>query len=295
MKKSNKRLGRGLSGLMRGSGVQPAQETDAVSVVNLPVDSIENNPAQPRKDFNHEKLEELSLSIKNNGILQPLIIAGSKNAKTGMYTLVAGERRLKAAAIAGIDTVPCIIREANDRQMREWSIMENIQRADLNPMERAEAYNEYINRFGVTQEEISEKLGIPRSSITNHLRLLELETETKKLITEGKLSFGHAKILASLTGEKNRQVALAKKTAREALSVRALEKALAREDGKKLDKQDNKTPVYITDMENQLTEASGTRVKLKPGKKKNTGRIVIEYYSLDDFDRITQVIGLKEH
>ena len=295
-----KRLGKGLSGLMRGSStIRPAtgheeKPTSSGNTVDLAISSIKSNPSQPRKNFDTEKLEELCQSIKHNGIIQPLIVTRSKDDEGGGYTLVAGERRLKAAAAAGLNAVPCVVREANEQQMHEWAIIENIQRADLNPVERAVAYREYIDRFSATQESISERLGVPRSSIANHLRLLELEQETKELVADGKLSFGHAKILAALTGAEDveRQVALARKVAESDMSVRDLEKAMAAVRPEGAAKRE-KVP-YVVDMENQLTEALGTRVTLRTGKKKHTGKIIIEYYSLDDFDRIANILGLDE-
>jgi len=295
-----KRLGKGLSGLMRGSSAirsatgHEEKPTSSGNTVDLAISSIKSNPSQPRKTFDTEKLEELCQSIKHNGIIQPLIVTRSKDDEGGGYTLVAGERRLKAAAAAGLNAVPCVVREANEQQMHEWAIIENIQRADLNPVERAVAYREYIDRFSATQESISERLGVPRSSIANHLRLLELEQETKELVADGKLSFGHAKILAALTGAEDveQQVTLARKVAESDMSVRDLEKAMAAARPEGPAKRE-KVP-YVVDMENQLTEALGTRVTLRTGKKKHTGKIIIEYYSLDDFDRIANILGLNE-
>lgn len=301
-----KRLGRGLQGLLRGSGGPPAtaaadtQPTEVSLARELPIDLIDENPFQPRKDFDREKLEELSRSIAGEGILQPLIVTESIRKESDRYTLVAGQRRLKAAAMAGLRVVPCMIRAADERQLREWALVENIQRADLNPIERAEAYREYINRFDATQEEISARLGVARSSVANYLRLLELAEECRKLVAEGTLSFGHAKVLASLADPEqvDRQVALAKKAVVDDLSVRALEKLIAegteKEKGglKKDGDGKKKKPPYVLDMENRLTELLGTRVSLRPGKKNNTGQIVIEYYSLDDFDRIAGALGL---
>lgn len=291
--------------MLRGSGGSPAtaaadaQPTGDPLARELPIDLIDNNPYQPRKDFDREKLEELSRSIESEGILQPLIVTESIRKESDRYTLVAGQRRLKAATMAGLRVVPCMIRAAGERQLREWALVENIQRADLNPIERAEAYREYINRFDATQEEISAKLGVPRSSVANYLRLLELAEECRKLVAEGTLSFGHAKVLASLAGPEqvDRQVALAKRAVGEELSVRALETLVAEGAEKKGEaKKDRdgqkKKPPYVLDMENRLTELLGTRVSLRPGKKNNTGKIVIEYYSLDDFDRIAAALGL---
>ena len=303
-KKTKRSLGKGLSGMIRGASSRPRPhetqnkqpETKAGSAIEISIKDITSNPYQPREVFDHEKLEDLSVSIQSNGILQPLIVT---KAEDGKYSLIAGERRLKAATMAALDTVPCIIRDADKKQMQEWAIIENIQRADLNPIEKARAYHDYINNFDATQKNISERLGVPRSSIANHLRLLELEEETQHLVASGFISFGHAKILASLSGpNKKLQIELAKLIVTKDMSVRDLEKKMVHltqenEATETKEKSKNTKAPYIRDLENQLTETLGTRVKIKPGKKKNSGKILIEYYSLDDFDRLGAIFGVE--
>jgi len=314
---SRPRLGRGLSSLIPSSvalgqvddsyrpaattsgpseptGKTPAQIPSAPQ--EIPVDQIAANPFQPRADFPDHELGELADSIARQGILQPLIVAISSDTSTGCaYTVVAGERRLRAARRAGLHTVPCVVRSATRQQMLEWALVENIQRSDLNPVERAHAYQQYIDRFGLTQADAAERLGKPRTTVTNHLRLLDLDESVQDMIRQGRLSFGHSKVLASITGPRERRLALARRAAGGKLSVRQLERLVAA-GGTGEEPKARKSPLkapYIRDMEQQLTEAVGTQVSINPSRAKNAGRIVVEYYSLDDFDRIASRLGLR--
>ena len=314
---SRPRLGRGLSSLIptsvalgqvddsyqpAGTGTgssEPSGKTSAhlpSGPQEIPVDQIEANPFQPRKDFPDHELGELADSITRQGILQPLIVARSSDPASGCaYTLVAGERRLRAARRAGLHAVPCVVRTASGQQMLEWALVENIQRSDLNPVERADAYQQYIDRFGLTQADAAERLGKPRATVTNYLRLLDLAGDIQEMIRRGQLSFGHAKVLASISGSPDRQLALARKAAGGKISVRQLEQLVAAGPTGESPRS-RKAPVkapYIRDMEQQLTEAVGTQVSISPSKAKNAGRIVVDYYSLDDFDRIASRLGLR--
>ena len=313
-KDKKRRLGRGLNSLIKGAGVKKEtkktieitpepQKTVVQEIIGTPIeiniDSIQANPYQPRKEFNKSELGELTLSIKNDGIIQPLIVVRSPEGADIEFTLIAGERRLRASRDAGLETVPCIIKQADEKQMVEWAIIENIQRADLNPIERALAYKDYMDRFNLSQKQVAQQMGQSRASIANHLRIIDLSQEVKQLVATELLSFGHAKVLASLAGCENegRQVSLARRVVAERLSVRKLEalvsqKTITEENapvGKKIKKQ--KSP-HVKDIEQKLAEITGTRVDIMPGKAKNTGKIVIEYYNLDDFDRISGAIGL---
>lgn len=319
--KAAPRLGRGLSGLISNS-VKAAQEEgvykrqvlseqeDAQAgsarqtrlvggAVGIRVDDISANPYQPRRDFKESDLAELADSISQQGIIQPLIVVKSQDPSINSpYVLIAGERRLRAGRMAGLQEVPCIVRQATKQQMLEWALIENIQRSDLNPIERAQAYREYMDRFSLTHAQAAERLGQSRASVSNHLRILELSDDVQRLLLEELLTFGHAKVLAGLTGELERQVVLAKRVVKDNLSVRALENLLEAEQkankpakGENLRKQIK--PPYIVDVEEQLTQVVGTRVQVRPGRSKNTGKIVVEYYNLDDFDRISASLGLK--
>ncbi|MFA6132765.1 MAG: ParB/RepB/Spo0J family partition protein [Phycisphaerae bacterium] len=317
------RLGRGLSSLITNSAQPIAADPTYQSVAapqaisparsalelpkpdgrpqEIPAADIAANPYQPRRHFNEDELSELAASITQQGILQPLIVAVSKG--DGLpYVLIAGERRLRAARKAGLATVPCVIRQASPQQMLEWALVENIQRSDLGPVEKAQAYQDYMLRFSLTQLEVSQRLGQSRATVANYLRILELPDEVRFLIQEGNLSFGHAKLLASLTSDPAKQFALANRCAGEELSVRQLEGLLTGAEAEaqvsvggggpaRPDRRKTKAP-YILDLEERLTRSLGTRVLIQPGRAKNTGRISVDYYSLDDFDRIGAALGL---
>jgi len=313
-----RRLGRGLSSLITNSTKTPEPETPPahkpISIPiapdidaqapqdttrrDIPVEQIAPNPYQPRREFDNEKLAELTASVREHGILQPLLAApkGDNDVDTP-YILIAGERRLRAAKLAGLASVPCVLREADSRQLLEWAIVENVQRTDLNPIDRAKAYRDYIDRFSLTQAQAAQKLGQPRATIANYLRLLDLSDDVQQLLLTGRLSFGHAKVLAGLAGRPAIQLALAGKAAARNLSVRQLEALvaaanIANTEAPSSSRRNTKQP-YILDLEQQLTQTIGTRVTIRTGRAKNTGGITIEFYSLDDFDRITRALGAK--
>ncbi len=324
------RLGRGLSSLLTGRSTDlPTDDKTYQHVTGLPpiapvpaglpqaaggrpqdipLDDIAPNPYQPRRQFNPEELSDLTASIAAQGILQPIIVAavspGARPAegdspvagqKAKPFVLVTGERRLRAARQAGLGAVPCIVRKASPQQMLEWALVENIQRADLNPIERAQAYRQYIDRFQLTQAQAGERLGQPRATVANYLRLLELNEDVQTMIAEGTLSFGHAKLLAGLGEDRARQLQLARRIVRTGMSVRQLEAVLelALGQGPVRSRRARATkPPYLVDLEQRLTRAVGTRVVIQPGRAKNTGKVVIDYYSLEDFDRISAALGL---
>jgi ParB family chromosome partitioning protein len=324
------RLGRGLSSLITGTtpdlasddktyqhvtGLPPIarapaalQQTAAGKPQDIAIDDIAPNPYQPRRQFNAEELSDLTASVAAQGILQPLIVAavsgqlplgpgdGSAIHADKPFVLIAGERRLRAARQAGLATVPCIVRHPSPQQMLEWALVENIQRADLNPMERAEAYRQYIDRFQLTQAQAGERLGQPRATVANYLRLLELHPDIQKMIADGRLSFGHGKVLAGLSNDPDRQLALARRVVRTAMSVRQLEavvEVLLGRAAPRAPRRGPAKPPYLVDLQERLTAAIGTRVVIQPGRAKNTGRIVVDYYGLEDFDRISAALGLR--
>ncbi len=277
------------------SAEAPATAASKGSPAEIPAEDISPNPYQPRRHFPEAELAELRESIRQQGILQPLIVSPAGGKADTPYVLVAGERRLRAAKAAGLETVPCIIRDADSRQMAEWALIENLQRSDLDPIERAEGYQHYIDRFALSTAEAAERLGQPRSTVANHLRLLELCDDVRQLISQGMLTFGHAKVLAGVS-DTELQMLLAKRVVANGLSVRALEEALQQAQGEKTagEKSPAKPqskPPYVRDLEEKLTHTVGTRVAILPGRAKHTGRIVVEYYSLDDFDRIAESLG----
>ncbi len=271
--------------------------------VGIPLASIVPNPHQPRRAFDKDQLAELADSIRQQGLLQPLLIVPSGEAAGGEYVLVAGERRLRAAAMAGLETVPCVVKQATEHQMLEWALVENIQRADLNPVERAAAFQDYMDKFGATQKELAGTLGLPRSTISNYIRILDLCDETQAYLLDGSLSFGHAKVLAGLAGQAGRQARLARKAAEGGLSVRQLERLVAAtfdggRDGNGIGEGGREATragksQYIIDVEQQLGRTLGTKVVIRPGRGKHTGRIELRYNGLDDFDRIIGALGAE--
>lgn len=315
------RLGRGLSSLIVNSALpptvaetspapQPAQRvpggkyaSDAAinhgngAPQDIPIESIAPNPYQPRHEFEPQQIAELTQSILQQGILQPLIVSLAQANAEKPYVLIAGERRLRAARQAGLTTVPCILKQATPEQMIEWALIENIQRADLNPIERAIAYQNYLQRFNLTQAQGAQKLGEPRTTVANYLRILELHPDIQKMLAAGEISFGHAKVIAALS-DGDKQLTLARRAASSGLSVRHLEQLVqsAQSDSSGIAAPAAparpKAP-YIRDVEEQLSQAVGTKIMVLPGRSKNTGRIVLEYYNLDDFDRISGLLGLK--
>ncbi|MCY2925399.1 MAG: ParB/RepB/Spo0J family partition protein [Planctomycetota bacterium] len=268
----------------------------------IPIDQISPNPYQPRRTFNDEELRELTASIATQGVLQPLIVtSGLDHAVAQPYVLIAGERRLRAAKAAGLTSVPCVARQATARQMLEWAIIENIHRSDLNAVERAIAYRDYIDRFQLTQADAADRLGVARASLANFLRILDLPDVVQRLLLDGAISFGHGKALAGLAGRAERQEILAQRTSDNQLSVRQLEQLIADEQSSSQTSETAPTTAgkeakapYIRDLEDQLTAAVGTRVQIRPGRAKNSGKILIDFYGLEDFDRIASALGLKE-
>lgn len=255
-------------------------------VEEIDIELIERNPEQPRKDFDKERLEELAASIKSYGIIQPISVVKRDN----IYIIIAGERRYRAAQIAGLEKVPVIVRDYDEQKCKEVALIENLQREDLNPIEEAMAYSELISSYEVTQEEIAEKFGKSRSTITNSIRLLSLPKEVQELLRNGSISTGHAKLLLSesIKNEKDIQIRLANEVAKRKLSVRSLDIMI-----NTLNKAE-KTPVNknqsdeIKELVNNMDRVFGTKTKIVGNEKK--GRIYIDYYKTEDLNRIYNLI-----
>ncbi len=274
---AEKGLGAGLGALF-GSA---ALEADAVDCVFLPIAKVEPGIMQPRKNFNEEALAELADSISEHGIIQPLTV---RKLASGSYQIIAGERRWRAARLAGLSQVPARIVEADDRKAMELALVENLQREDLNPLEEADGYRRLIEEFGLTQEEAAGRAGKSRSAVTNSLRLLNLPETVKTYVEDGELTAGHARALLSLHENEALMLEAAKRTATEKLSVRETEKLvkrLMRTPARKPQTQGFKVD-YIGDVERRLSSALGRGVKIVEGRKK--GRIEIEYYDPDDLE-----------
>jgi ParB family chromosome partitioning protein len=257
---------------------------------------IDANPHQPRASMDATALKELAASIKVSGILQPVIL---RPVEGGRYQLVAGHRRTEAARLAGLTTIPALLKAGStDEQQAEWALIENIQRQDLNPIERAKAYRSYVSTFHLTHAHAADRLGEDRATISNFLRLLDLNPGVQDLIARGLLSAGHAKVLAGIT-DPARQDALANRTIAEGLSVRKLEEAIAAPPVE-VNAEQTQTAVsahqrtltakspHVVELEQDLSRKLGTKLRIFPSKRKNTGKIVIQYYSLDEFDRIVE-------
>lgn len=257
---------------------------DENSILFVNINNIKPNEKQPRKTFDREKLEELADSILEHGVIQPVVLR--KEAKGKGYELVAGERRWRAARIAGIKEIPAIVRVLNEEQNLLLSIIENMQREDLNPIEEAEAVNKMMNTYQFTQEQVSKSLGKSRSYIANLVRLLKLQIEIREMILNNQLTQGHARALISLPAK--RQLLIAKKAVKEGLSVREVER-LAGEDETQKKKQ---KPIIMNPdlkrIENDLKEILGTRVKIKEKGKKGT--LEIEYFSKEELERLIELI-----
>lgn len=282
MKSNIKRgLGKGLGALIE------TEDTNNSGVIEVKLNDIEPNVSQPRKYFDDEKLAQLAESIKQHGVVQPLIVARSGST----YRIVAGERRWRAARLAGLQTVPVIVRDFSDRKIMEVALIENIQREDLNPIEEAEAYNKLIDEYGMTQEEISSTVGKSRSAVANSLRLLSLQEKLKELIISGEITSGHARALLAI-GDKTMQMKAAEDIMKRGLSVRETEALVKKLTTRKVSKKQKEDNVEIKAIEDRLREIFGTKVQILNNKKK--GKILIEYYSVDELDRIiTMIEGLN--
>ena len=285
-------LGKGLSALI---GTRPpavrleAEPGEKIQQANLA--SIVPSPLQPRKDFAREALAELVESIRQHGIIQPLVV---RNV-AGRHELIAGERRWRAAQEAGLTHVPIISRVATDLEVLELSLIENLQRADLNPIEEAQAYARLAGEFGMRQEDIAQKVGRSRAAVANSMRLLDLHEQIQAWLTQGLLSVGHAKVLLALK-EPEEQRAVAETVLRRSATVRATERLVARQLGGTRPRRRRQTAATtitsasLDDLQNRLQEHLGTRVTLHHGEKR--GRIEIEYYGNDDLQRVLSALGL---
>lgn len=267
-------LGRGLDALIPGKGTE---------MVELDITKIRPGKEQPRKVFHENSLKELAASIREKGVLQPVIVA---RAGDGTFGLIAGERRLRAAALAGLKRIPAIVRKTDPEDSLEVALIENLQREDLGPIETAEAFKRLITEHKFTQEKLAGKVGKDRATVANYMRLLKLPPEVKKLINSGELSMGHARALCSIEG-RAAQVALAGRIIRGGLSVRQAE-ALAKQTPASRSKAKKKQDPHIRDLEEKLIRSLGTKVKLRHGGKR--GSIEIEYYSLDELDRLLEIL-----
>ncbi|MFC1763187.1 ParB/RepB/Spo0J family partition protein [Planctomycetota bacterium] len=257
---------------------------------SIPIASIQINPYQARTHWDQGKLEELSSSIKANGIVQPIVV---RRTDTG-YELIAGERRIRASKMLGKDSIPALVREATDEQMLELSLVENIHRDDLNPIERAKAYENYVNTFGLSQTQAAEKLGEDRSVVCNHLRLLQLPKDLQDMLGDGRLGMGHARAILALPGEELKRK-LANRALAGRLSVRDVERLVRQhteQSPEKAPAKRGKAP-HIAELEGKLSHHFGSRVKIETRKNGQRGHLVIEFKSIDEFDHVIDRLGVN--
>jgi len=273
-----------------------------VGLTTISVGRIRPNRHQPRKQFDARALEQLAASIRLDGLIQPIIV---RTAEGGAYELIAGERRWRAAQLAGLAAIPAIIRDLGERDAAEWALIENLQREDLNPIERGEAFAKLVDQYQLSHEQVAERVGVDRSSITNAMRLLGLHKDLQQFVRDGLLSAGQAKALAGLS-DIDAQRELGVRAVREAWSVRQVEQAVREvteaaddamaagehgSDGKPKAKA-GRSP-HTIDLERQITEQLGTKVRIQQSRKKGTGSIAIDFYSLEQFDDLLAKLGIK--
>jgi ParB family chromosome partitioning protein len=306
MPKTTPRLGKGLSALISPRPATPfkhripatvstshsapgSPEDQRTTIHELPLDSIRPNPNQPRLNIEQTGLEQLADSLRQTGVLQPVLV---RAVDGDQFELVAGERRWRAARIASFPTIPAIVRELSDRESFELALIENLQREDLGPLERATAYQQLVDTTDVSIDELAKRLGQSRASVVNYLRLLTLGHEVQDMLNAGELGMGHARAIAGIDNPQ-RQLAVARLAARRNLSVRQVER-LAREPAQPQQPPSEKAraiDAHVSDLQEAMSKGIGLRVTLHPGKRKNSGRVTIHYTSLEQFDRIAEVIG----
>ena len=279
----NTGLGKGLDALFSESNVlKEMKEETNEKIKKIKINDIEPNPEQARKKFNETAIKELAQSIKNYGLLQPIIVEDMGK----YYRIIAGERRWRASKLAGLKELPCIIRDRDEQRNKEISLIENIQRENLNPIEKALGYKELIDNYNLKQQDLAEKLGISRTYVTNTLRILNLDERVLKLAMEGKLTEGHCKsLLAIIDGDKQYKIAL--KIIEEGTTVRDIEK-IGQENNKKIVHKNKRYEAIYKQIEDDFQSFFGTKVKLNAGSK--SGKIIINYTSNEELERIIELI-----
>ena len=284
---NSKGLGKGLGALMGDDMMDLHEEKNSLL---LPISQVESCAAQPRKLFDPDALADLADSIRQHGIIQPLTV---RKLQSGYYQIIAGERRWRAARMAGLSQVPVVVIEADDRKAMELAMIENLQREDLNPMEEAEGYHTLMEQYGLTQEETSQRVGKSRSAVANALRLLNLCKEVRALVEEGKLTGGHARALVPLTAEMQQKAAAV--IVKDDLSVRQTELLVKKLTAEKKDKpaKDPTAVDYAAEAARELGERLGRPCKIVTGKKK--GRIELEYFGMDDLNALLEALHQMKH
>ena len=271
-------LGRGLDSLF------PGTEEWGTSIQEIPIGDLDPNPDQPRQTFHEESILQLADSIREQGVLQPLLVVATAN---GRYRIIAGERRYRASRQAGLETIPCIVRDLDIVHQMEISLIENLQREDLNPVDAARGIRALMQQCGYTQEKVAARLGKSRPAVANLIRLLNLPEEITDMVRDGLLTAGHARVLAGLT-DAERQIQLARKTAEEGLNVRQLEALASRTKGAKKPKEKKPLAPELLDLQERLLERTGMRAVLTGTSKK--GKIVLRYGILEELNRLYELL-----
>lgn len=285
MSSSKKGLGGGLSNLFGGDADNLGVDSASDSVTQLSLSKIEPNPNQPRKVFDQTALEELAESIRQHGIITPITVRSAE--KAGYYQIIAGERRWRAARMAGLKEIPAMVMQAEEGQVMELALIENLQRQDLNPIEEAEGYDQLINQFGLTQEQVAQRVVKSRPAVANALRLLALPAEVRTMVSEGTLSGGHARAVLAV-GDEERRVEAAKQMI--GMTVRQAE-ALAKKMNKAPTKTEEKPGVavdYLTEVAHELENTLGRKVVIQQGK--TSGSMTMEFYGTDDLERLVEAL-----
>jgi|SRR5579884_2328691 len=311
--KNKPRLGRGLSSLISVSELpverelpSPKQPNDGAAAhavapaavappappdgkpLEIPLGSVVPNPHQPRRQMNEPAIAELAASLKASGVIQPIVVRQSGE----QYQLIAGERRWRAAKLAGLATIPAILRDVDSFTQAQMALVENIQRENLNPIDRAQAYRTLMNQLGLTQAELAGRMGEDRSSIANHLRLLDLAEPVQAMVSDGRLSLGHAKLLAGVS-DILEQERLANLVVNQGLSVRNLERMLQEGTQRAKPPEPAAPSAHLQDLEKSLSRQLGLRVQLRAGAKKGRGKMILHYATLDQFDELMNRLGVK--
>ena len=295
---ARKGLGKGIDAMISGDNTKTKQVVKEVvkEVDTIDINKIEPNNNQPRKNFNEDKIHELAESIKQHGLIEPLIV---QKGKKGFYTIIAGERRWRAAREAGVKEIPVVVKDYSDQQVMEIALIENIQREDLNAIEEAEAYDRLIRDFNLKQDEVAERVSKSRVAITNSLRLLKLDERVREMIIEDKIKSGHARALLGVS-DGDEQYKLAVMIFDNSMSVRETEKMVKKyladkkKPVKEVREKDTQTELIYKDYEEKLKSVIGTKVNIN-NKGKGKGKIEIEYFSADEFDRImTLMMAMKQ-
>ena len=287
MASAKKGLGGGLSNLFSDDAAASLSENGAAdSITQLPLTKIERNPNQPRKKFDQQALEELAESIRLHGVITPITVRHGE--KDGYYQIIAGERRWRAARLAGLKEIPAMVLEASEGEVMELALIENLQRQDLNPIEEAEGYDRLMQQFGLTQEEVANRVVKSRSAVANALRLLGLPDEVRTMVADGKLSGGHARAVLAVSDEDKRVEAARQMVGMSVRQAEALAKRLNKKPSVKPPQPEAFSVDYVADVEKELESVLGRKISIQQGK--NSGQLTLEYYGADDLERLIEAL-----